>query len=714
MSALAWSLVAVLTKPVYCTIVVDHVCLEVKADGSLVQIIPQAYLDQARQLKVLFCHASVGGTVMNGMVGRNGLADKNPERYRITRQQNADATWFDTNVGIIDISHTGWPLNGSKILGFDNHIRDLGYGAPLRANVAFMKYCYIDWQTGTDVQQRWDEYRMAMEALETDFPDITFVWWTTAVNTAGDAGDVREAFNDLLREYCINKGKILFDLADIESHDAQGNPCYDDIGAEGLYAGYAVDGAHPKGVGQLQLASAMWWLLARIAGWQVGPTSIEIAPESDVLGANGTATTQATARLYDKRNGLFIESPERQITFRLSGPGDLPGPATVGTTDGQATVTYKAGISTGSASITAASPGLTDGSATISLFMNEPPGAPTSLLCNDRGDPAARPQAFAELRWIFNDPDAESGDMQSAYRLIIADNLTDIHSDRGNVWDTGKVLSGPVSAHTCVLPLRPGRTYCWKVKTWDISDEEGPFSPYATFSVAQGFGYALQLDPVQGSVDFGNDPCLDLHSSSGLTVEMWLYRTEENVESVIVDKFTWGAGGYRVGIDASNYLYFRTRGERKGDRRVVALGAELRKGRWHHIACCQLGPAGGDDGVIYIDGIECGRNGLLYSPWPTDANLCLRQSGVLIDEMRLSDTARYMRDFAPSQELFTTDAHTVGLWHFDEGEGSVAADASGRDNPGTISPNHRWAAGYCAPNSPLSTRETRRDRRRQR
>ena len=704
-SLLTLPVLLALARPAYCAIVVDHTCLEVEADGSLVEIIPQAYLDQARQLKVLFCHASVGGTIMNGMVGRKGLANENPQRYQIGRQQNADATWFDSNTGIIDISHTGWPLNGSKILGFDSHIRNLGYGQPLRANVAFMKYCYIDWQPRTDVQQRWNEYRITMEALEADFPDITFVWWTIAVNTAGDAGDIREAFNNMLREYCINNGKVLFDLADIESHDLQDNPCYDDIGAEGLYAGYAVDGAHPTGIAQLRLASAMWWLLARIAGWEVGPTRIEVTPGSNILGANGRAITQVTAKLYDERNGVFIGTPERQITFGLRGPGDLASPTTVTTTNGQATVTYQAGISTGAVTITATSPGLTDVSADILLFANDAPEPPTDLLCDGQVNPTELLNALPKLNWMFNDPDAGSGDMQSAYKLIIADNPADIDNNIGNVWDTGKVLSSPVFASACILPLRPGPVYYWKAKTWDISDEEGPYSDYATFSLANGFGYAIELDPTEGSVNFGKSPSLDLHSSDGLTIEMWMYRTEENVESVILDKFIWGAGGYRVGIDASNHMYFRTRGERKGDRRVVTLDAELRKGQWYHIACCQLGQSGGDDGVIYVDGIECGRNGLIYSPWPTDTDLCLKQSGVLIDELRLSDKARYTSDFTPPHEPFAADEHTVGLWHFDEGEGTTTEDASGHNNTGTIGPNHRWAAGYCAcspPHQPTS------------
>ena len=693
---LTLSVLLAVVGPARGAVIVDSACIELQADGSFLEIIPQVYLDRARQLKVLFCHASVGGTIMNGMVGRNGLASQNPARYYINRQENEDPVWFDRSSGIIDVSRTDWPLNGSKSLGFDNLIRNLGYGEPSRLDVAFMKFCYIDWLPGTNVQKKWEEYRATMEALEADYPEVTFVWWTTAISTAGAGGDVRETFNNLVREYCVRNGKVLFDLADIESHDRQGNPCCDDIGAEALYAGYAVDGAHPTGIGQTRLASAMWWLLARVAGWETGPTRIHLAVDSTLLGADTGATTEVTARLYDENNGLFIEAPEREITFHLNGPGRLMAPTTLMTTDGRAMIRYEAATSPGTAVITATSAGLIDGSVSIRLFANNPPEPPTDLLCDGLTNPAALPHGSSELTWTFSDCDAALGDRQSAYRVIIADNATDIHNTIGNVWDTARVPSRETSARPCVVPLRPGLTYYWKVQTWDVSNEEGAYSHYATFDLADGAGYAVRLDPGTGSVDFGNDTSLDLYTSNGLTIEMWLYRTEENVESVILDKFDWGAGGYRVGIDASNHIYFRTREQRKGDRRVVALDAEVRKGRWHHVACCQLGQTGTDDGVIYIDGIECGRNGLIYSPWPIDANLRLQPSGALVDELRLSDTIRYAGNFTPPTEDFVPDGNTLGLWHFDEGEGTVANDSSGHNNTGTINADFGWAAGHRA------------------
>jgi len=679
------------TRPACGSIVVDHTCLEVKADGSLAEIIPQVYLDGARQLKVLFCHASVGGTIVNAMAGNKGLAKLNASRYLINQQANAEAAWFDSHSGLINISRTDWPVNGSKARGFDHLIRNLGYGLPSRTNVAFMKYCYIDWLPGTNVEPKWTEYRTMMEALEADYPSITFVWWTTAITAAGDGGDLRERFNTLVREYCAAHGKVLFDLADIESHDLQGNPCYDDIGAEAMYAGYAVDGQHPTDIGQMRLASAVWWLLARIAGWQVEPTRIDLTVAPPLLGVGATATTQVTARLFDEQNGLFVTAPDRQITFALSGPGSLIEPTMQTSVNGRATVAYATGSSPGIATITATSVGLTEGSATVSLFANNPPGPPTDLRCIDATDPMRLPTGWSELAWTFNDPDTDLGDTQSAYRLIVADNPADIDNDVRNVWDTGKTASAETSAILSAAPLRHGPTYYWKIKTWDLSGEEGSYSDPAAFALADGTSYA-----VTGEVDFSNGAGLDLYGPNGLTIEMWVCRTEENVETVLLDKFVPNGGGYRIGVDVSNHLYFRTRGERKGDRRAVALATELHKGRWYHVACCQLGTAGTDDGVIFVDGIECGRNTLIYSPWPVGANLRLTASGAVVDELRLSDNARYTGIFTPPPAPFAADAHTAALWHFDEAQGTITNDDSGHSHTGTLDPNSGWAAGYCA------------------
>lgn len=54
-----------------------------------------------------------------------------------------------------------------------------------------------------------------------------------------------------------------------------------------------------------------------------------------------------------------------------------------------------------------------------------------------------------------------------------------------------------------------------------------------------------------------------------------------------------------------------------------------------------------------------------------------------IDEVRISQSARYDADFGP-QQRFASDGDTLALYHFDEGKGEVLQDASGHGHHGKI------------------------------
>jgi len=55
----------------------------------------------------------------------------------------------------------------------------------------------------------------------------------------------------------------------------------------------------------------------------------------------------------------------------------------------------------------------------------------------------------------------------------------------------------------------------------------------------------------------------------------------------------------------------------------------------------------------------------------------------LIDEVRISNVARYTEDFAP-QLRFEPDEHTMALYHFDQGTGDALHDSSGNGHHGKI------------------------------
>ncbi len=56
----------------------------------------------------------------------------------------------------------------------------------------------------------------------------------------------------------------------------------------------------------------------------------------------------------------------------------------------------------------------------------------------------------------------------------------------------------------------------------------------------------------------------------------------------------------------------------------------------------------------------------------------------MIDEVRISVVERYTESFEKPTEPYEADQFTLALWHFDEGEGDIAADVTGNGFTGTL------------------------------
>ena len=95
--------------------------------------------------------------------------------------------------------------------------------------------------------------------------------------------------------------------------------------------------------------------------------------------------------------------------------------------------------------------------------------------------------ANPEFSWTFSDPDV--GDTQGAYRLLVSSIQTNLDSNTGDVWDSGKVLSADLTAVYDGGSLRTYTTYYWKVCTWDDSDEAGDYCAVQTFHMTMKSPY---------------------------------------------------------------------------------------------------------------------------------------------------------------------------------------------------------------------------------
>ena len=152
--------------------------------------------------------------------------------------------------------------------------RDLLAEAP-EANAFMWSWCGQMSEEGADVQR----YLDMMSQLEREYPDVRFVYMTG--HTDGGS-DILERNNNLVRRYVRKHNKILYDFADIESYDPDGDYypdtddscpwCYDwcKQHADDCQNLPANDDecAHTHGFNCVIKGRAMWWLSARLAGWE--------------------------------------------------------------------------------------------------------------------------------------------------------------------------------------------------------------------------------------------------------------------------------------------------------------------------------------------------------------------------------------------------------------------------------------------------------------
>ena len=232
-----------------------------------VPALPQATFDAIGGQRWLFTHASVGGNILDGMAALHG---ENASRYRLTTQAAGD--WSHvypapsvTTPGTIYDGARGNPGWAQKFAMFDDAVRDLGWRAPL-IDAAMDKLCYIDPDADVSV------YLASMTALEADFPATRFVYVTMPLQSGSGADGsnvLATTYNRAVRQHCAGAGRLLFDLADIECHDPDGNAVtftYQGQAYERLYAGYTSDGGHLNAAGARRAALGWYATAAALVG----------------------------------------------------------------------------------------------------------------------------------------------------------------------------------------------------------------------------------------------------------------------------------------------------------------------------------------------------------------------------------------------------------------------------------------------------------------
>ena len=214
--------------------------------------------------------------------------------------------------------------------------------------------------------------------------------------------------------------------------------------------------------------------------------------------------------------------------------------------------------------------------------------------------------------------------------------------------------------------------------------------------------YALQFS---GGQFLTVDDAPELEGTLPITVEAWvqLASTEPSNEMDIFAHYVHPGNGWRlfIGFDQNNLAAGPRAQFRFYDGAQHAMSGGKLDSNWTHLAA--VVEAGGA-GRLYVNGEKIDQ-GLLPSATNNPSGLRIGGSNGsnfrfkgLIDELRITRGALYDATFQVPRAPYAVAPETVALWHFDEGEGFVTADATGA-HPANMPPvageRPAWVAAPC-------------------
>lgn len=275
------------------SIIINH-------ENAFLEPIPEWAIKSASDsLHIAYGHTSHGSQITHGMKSLSQQTTKLIgykgdfycwENYYEVYGENPCLDLHDKFVSG-DLGHNGdttWAVNTRNYLLNEDRAADI--------NVVMWSWCGgCSDNTDSGIQT----YLNAMNNLERDFPKITFVYMTGHLDHWNDAKVKHN--NQLIRDYCLTNNKVLYDFADIESYDPDGNyyefsndNC-DYYDSNGVLLGnwaeewqkshvhekdwYFCSSPHSLPLNANRKAYAAWWLLSRLIGWNPNIDTIEVTKQ---------------------------------------------------------------------------------------------------------------------------------------------------------------------------------------------------------------------------------------------------------------------------------------------------------------------------------------------------------------------------------------------------------------------------------------------------
>ncbi len=244
---------------------------------------------------------------------------------------------------------------------------------------------------------------------------------------------------------------------------------------------------------------------------------------------------------------------------------------------------------------------------------------------------------------------------------------------------------GDDATATLVCPFN-GSTTC--------VDGETPSTETGAIRYSGQTGSALILDGVNDGVTFASSSFS--WQRPNITQEAWIKLNKSGQSLGLI-----GNSSYWVGMLLSNGSIQSQIRFSNWDS-LYLYGPSLSINTWHHIAVSVDSTLA----RLYVDGtLRDSGSTVGKTLGASQQSFEIRNGSYLIDEVRVSDVARYTSNFTPQTIPFAPDSNTKLLLHFDENgddprNSGKAIDSSGNGNDGTINGAKYTEGIVAAQNNP--------------
>jgi len=209
----------------------------------------------------------------------------------------------------------------------------------------------------------------------------------------------------------------------------------------------------------------------------------------------------------------------------------------------------------------------------------------------------------------------------------------------------------------------------------------------ASFTTTKKFGtHSVNFDGSNDRLEILHHDDYDVQDC---TIEFWFRpdATSGDMCMFAKDRSDYGTGGHIYIGQYNDTIWIRS--QTASSSKEIEFDPNLQANTWYHMAVVM-----GTGGIkVFLDGVLKGSDGSWtqglngnrepivvgasnYSNTKTYYDNINYHFNGKIDELRISKTRRYETGFTPATGPFTNDANTLGLWHFDEGSGTLAYDSS--------------------------------------